>query len=754
MQEETKKITNSVRAITARSHIAVLAVLIVLLVALGVVPARADDEPDSDSCPSNTANSQAPNKVHLAVADPGVLSSAWDDGTVSLAIAVENSGNTAATNVTIQRIQGPPSSTYLGPTALPYTIGDILPDESEQLNAQFSQSAQQTHAKYPLIIQGSYQFGATVCRFTLHTFVVPTPPSNGGRPKAASVVQTFTVDSAFYPAAPLPRPLDAEPNSDRVLLPPLGQPRNLFTMPPPLSLLDESLGLHANDLLPPPGGNARDVVFVRNQQAGSLQGLPPDPSVAGATPSGFVMASANTAVMFSIDYGKTFTTVPLTGKTGFGDFTRPKRTDFFPESDGGLCCDQVVIYIPGRNLMVWLMQYWSPTITRVRRGRIVQTTGQNRLRIAYATPEAAAADFLHAWRWFDLTPAQIDATTLDTDYFDYPDLAYSSNFLYISVRHGFVNAANQQKVYGDRRFFIQASLDDLINHTPIYLISYEAQRSGISDAHFVQSAPDRMIYAAQPDTSTLSVFVDPDFSPNIPVPHDVKVSSFCATLPTTLAKVVNCNYSAPAPDNLNWNQAPHGVLGGAYVAPAFFCPPEGCNFPTHFLYFAFDGGRDFIVGRPWPYVRVEKLDADTLTLIDEIDLWNPNFALATAALVWRPGSGKDEVAFSLARGGGTRFADNAVGFLGDYKLFETTSSNVTQTDTAGTTIRYGDYFHVRNAVGPFTQAGQGMGYATLGYAVTSSPGQSCSVGGCTVTLQYVLFGRNAELFPNPGPNIN
>jgi len=62
---------------------------------------------------------------------------------------------------------------------------------------------------------------------------------------------------------------------------------------------------------------------------------------------------------------------------------------------------------------------------------------------------------------------------------------------------------------------------------------------------------------------------------------------------------------------------------------------------------------------------------------------------------------------------------------------------------------------VRNAVGPVTQAGQGVGYATLGYSVTQSvAGSTCPVGGCSVTLKYILFGRNSDLFPNPEPGLH
>jgi hypothetical protein len=285
----------------------------------------------------------------------------------------------------------------------------------------------------------------------------------------------------------------------------------------------------------------------------------------------------------------------------------------------------------------------------------------------------------------------------------------------------------------------------MVNLQPVVnLIHYEPVKAGVWKAHFAQSAPNAMYFAAQPDTSTLSVFADPDTSSAVPTPRDLLVTSRCANVSTN-----PCDYSALAPDNLDWNTAPHDVLGAAYVAPPVLCPPSGCVGPTRFLYFAYDGGRDAAVGRPYPYVRVTKVDADTLNLITETDIWGPDTAYATPGLVWRPGSVKDDLAFSLATGGGLSYAENGVGFLSDDVVYVTTSSNATQASDKGV-VRYGDYFTARNSIGPVTTYGQGVGYSTLGYAVTRvTAAKTCVTGGCNVELRYVMFGRNEELFPSP-----
>jgi hypothetical protein len=714
---------------------------------------KGDDGERERECPERAEDGRKA-AIALRIDGSQITSSVWTDGTVSLSIPLENAGKKPAANVSIGQIQGL-GGTYVGPTPVPYAAGSIAAGDAQQLYAEFSAASFQPGSQYPLVVRGSYAYRGAVCHFTARTLVTPEPVGNGGTPKSTTTVPVETVSTAVYSPAGF-HSADDQPNEEGEYLPPLGQQRYLFPAPPSQSLLDRSVAFSPSDQSPPAGDGPNSVVFVRNQNAGTFSAIPPDPNAAGADPSGFVLISANNAngkvtaaVSYSTDFGKTFTTVPLTNATGFKDPTNPSRTDFFPESDGGLCCDQVVNYVPGRNLMVWLLQYWSPNINV---GGLPQQ-GQNRLRIAWATPQAAAADFLHAWSWIDVSPTTLGDTTA-TDWMDYPDLAYSNGYLYISVDHGLWNSglnpktgnAIGQQTYNNRRWFVRASLDDMATAKPsVGLIYYEPLKGGLIKSHFAQSAPDTMYYAAEPDTSTLSVFADPDSSPNIPNPTDIAITSRCSSAATN-----PCDYSvsAPAPDNLNWNIAPHGVLGATYFAPPVFCPPEGCSGPTRFLYFAFDGGRDNSNGRPYPYVRIEKIDADALSRVGELDIWNANFAFATPALVWRPGASTD-VAFSLATGGGGSHADNAVGFLGDFVAYVTTASNATQSDVSSN-VRYGDYFSVRNAAGPLTQGGQGLGYGTLGYAVTQAvAGSTCAVGGCNVTLQYVLFGRDSELFPVP-----
>jgi len=412
-----------------------------------------------------------------------------------------------------------------------------------------------------------------------------------------------------------------------------------------------------------------------------------------------------------------------------------------------VCCDQVVIYVPSRNIYVWLLQYNS-TLVMIN-GK--KAAGPNRLRIAWATPQAAAADFLHAWTWVDMTSADIG---IGNDAMDYPDLAYSDNFLYVGVDHGI---AGTNQVYTARHIFARFNLNEMVDpNIPYVTWSFmDPIHGGLWQNHIVQSSHDTFFWSALPDTSTLTVYSWPDNS-NLAAAHEIPIS-----------KWGNFDYNVLAPDSIPWMAAPANALGATESDPPVLCGPDGCNGATRFLYFAFTAGRNSAKGRPYPYVRVEKVDRDAFTLVAEYDIWNPNFAWAYPGMVWRPGSSHDDIAISLAIGGPNDYANNAVGFLGDGVLYETTDSDTTQAgynkdknnkiilDSLGNptfVVRYGDYFHARNIIGPPTPNGQGVGYATLGYAVRRlNPAKACPDGGCTIFLHYVQWGRLEEMFPSPPP---
>src|SRR4029453_8291211 len=90
----------------------------------------------------------------------------------------------------------------------------------------------------------------------------------------------------------------------------------------------------------------------------------------------------------------------------------------FPEDlGGGFCCDQVVVYVPSVDRFVWLLQYQK------------DSAGQGALRVAEASSASVKSDPT-VWTYWDFVAGDFGYPTSDMDY---PDLSFSSRFLYVST---------------------------------------------------------------------------------------------------------------------------------------------------------------------------------------------------------------------------------------------------------------------------------------------------------------------------------
>ena len=454
-------------------------------------------------------------------------------------------------------------------------------------------------------------------------------------------------------------------------------------------------------------GSAAEFTQLRGL-GGSGLGNPPDPAVVADTSGDTVLYTANTRAGWSTDVGATFTAINLFSPP---DPSNPGRTTFFPESDGGLCCDQVLAYSDRYDLFIWVLQY-RPS-----------TTGPSRLRLAWATPAAATADFANAWTWADVTSAVVG---IGNDWMDYPDVVVSNSHLYLSVDHALQGTGS---VWTNRRIITRWSLADMANTSKGSVSGgyINLQGSNLVKNHFLRNSRDDGWWAAPSNTSTLTVYRWPGNSGTISW-TSVPMSSYSTK-----------DYSSTAPDGVNWNTAPKNVLGGAYAPRSASCPEAPCNDIEALGYFAFSAGRDTELGRKHPYVRIVAVDLSSLKLATQVDIWNPDFAFSTPSLCTSlECDGKCDVAMAVAVGGGGSYAAHSVGFLYDWLVYTTTSSDVTSN-------RWGDYYTVLPSLGPVTPTGRGQGYSSLGYDVrVTTPGGTCATG-CRATPRYVQFGRPGAL---------
>ena len=151
------------------------------------------------------------------------------------------------------------------------------------------------------------------------------------------------------------------------------------------------------------------AIFTSTDLRDSIGGDPGigwEPSVASS--GNVVFETGNWYAAFSQDSGATFTYVDP-----FGDLAG---------TDGGFCCDQQVIYVPSVNLFVWVRQ------------TIEGGNGENRLRLSVATPAELIASNGLTWHSWDITPGFFFAGGHHPGWwFDFPDLAFDSSNLFLSV---------------------------------------------------------------------------------------------------------------------------------------------------------------------------------------------------------------------------------------------------------------------------------------------------------------------------------
>lgn len=625
--------------------------------------------------------------------------SVWDKTqTIGTQGLLRNIGDAQADDlrVTSLKVQ---DGTYFGPATLPLVLGDLAPNKDVVVDAIFKLSTAADGKPRLITIDGDFRQGTSpreTFRVTLTINPNATPPGPFFGTPGVSVLQDPKV--VAYPMPP-PR-TDERPNAESPIFVPIGPPRTVFPATP------TGTGLGAVAAGAP-------VVIPVNTSTGTGIGTPPDPNAASSG-TGVVLSTYNTGIQVSTDSGATFTNFGLFSP----DPSNPARTSFFPQSDGGLCCDQVVVYLQRQNLFVWILQYRPITNAA---GQITQSS---RLRIAFATPEAIAADMWNAWRYGDLTainrPGISSGLGINAnEWLDYPDMAWSDTFLYVGVDRGFPNAAGS--VYAGRRLVARLRLADMAD-TSSGVINYSYAEltgsNGLNKGHFVQGAPGRMVLGSLDNSSTLRVFTWDDGSGSI-ISDTVAISQIQQ----------GAAYNSAAPDGSNWVGVGFpGNISGSAFRPVFV----GRGIPLRQEYlFAFTAGLNAGGGRPRPYVRLETLipDGSGYQAFAEYDIWNNNYAFAMAAL----GSLNGEIGITLGVGGGTIGVPQiSVGFKDDFVVYPVTNSTATQIS------RYGDYFSTRVIPGKLM-------FATEVYDILLNPPGSttgtCATVGCSANVRYVEFGR-------------
>lgn len=501
------------------------------------------------------------------------------------------------------------------------------------------------------------------------------------------------VEGAPYPPFEIEGEAAEGRNVDHYPVVPAGPLRgSLAPEVPPLELRDYRGGA---------GGAANPVRFIVDTGVGSklpISGFPPDPS--GAPGNGVVLISANTSAAYSTDDGNTFTTLNPTKIFP----SAPNRDAAGNLLDNGLCCDQVIQYVPSIDRFIWLMQFCGSGAATPG-GNCLQ--GVNRLRIAAASPADIKNSKGTAWTYWDLTSAGLN---LGNRAMDYPDMAVGANSLYVSADSV---GSGGLVVVRIPLAQIQAGGSITFDFTNPSNPSGQGAAYG---SHLCQNVSDTIFWAGHYNTSKLRVFSMKE-GENRYSWRDVDHDSYPST-----------DFSSLCPDNNDWLNFVGTQFGAAAVI--------GVTLVGNEVWFAWTAGRGGGFGHP--HIQVVQIDINTFKKTKQWQIWNPDHAFAYPSLATNTAG---EVGIALAWGGGKKYyASFAVGILGDFVVWYSEASDATDATNsgAGSNGRWGDYVTCRRA------HPDGNLYSGTGYAVLK---KTPPATGTQFNPRYILFGRQPEQEP-------
>ena len=358
------------------------------------------------------------------------------------------------------------------------------------------------------------------------------------------------------------------------------------------------------------------------------------------------------------------------------DFVSP--FNFLPPVDGGFCCDQTVIYDPSRDLTCWLLQY-------------IQDNNTNTLRVAV---KQGATLGNNDWYWWDFRPETVNSQWTN-QWFDYNHAALSNNYLYVAS-----NVFSTTTDQWTRSVVLRLPLDSLANQTALNYNYFESTSN--FSLRCTLGAKEVMYFGSHNTNSKIRVFSWSEIDNRVSQ-RDVDISPWNEG-----------NYTAPGPDSRNWLTRTDSRITGAWVANGAI----GFMWSVNRL----DGSR------PFPYVRVVRLNEQSKSVIDEPDIWNPNYAFAYPDAC---PNDRGHLGITLFRGGGNEYPSHIVGLWDD--LANSWNLAVARQGTHGPGDgKWGDYLTCRR------HSPDGLTWVAAGYTLQGGSSRN------EIEPRIVHFGRQRD----------
>lgn len=381
-----------------------------------------------------------------------------------------------------------------------------------------------------------------------------------------------------------------------------------------------------------------------------------------------VLYTGNWYAAISNDGGKTFRF--LDPAAAFQQFDPPGAS---------FCCDQVAQYIPKIDTFVWLLQYSTP-------GDV-----DNFQRLAFGKTQDVAAGH---WQLFDISTK---ALGVEGSFLDFPDLAVGENALYMTTN-----------IFPSR----SPKVGSAVVRIPLKSIStgpFKVDQFVTFDndsLRVAQNCGTTAFFAAHENTSTLRVF---SWRENKAKPSSKLVP---------VSRWIGGNgYHSRTPDDRRWLDRADSRLTGATLTGGELWFAWGVNTGSN--------------QRPKPFIQIARLKNTDLSVVENINIFDPESATCYAALAT---NSEDEVGISYFIGGGTRFPTLMAGILtGSRRDSEVAAGGRAPLPRPDGQHHWGDYLAIRPA---FPNAKL---FATTGYVMKGAGSGDGSNRDCTP--HFAIFGR-------------
>ena len=359
----------------------------------------------------------------------------------------------------------------------------------------------------------------------------------------------------------------------------------------------------------------------------------------------------------------------------------------------GFCCDQRVTQDSSRGLIMWYLQY-------LRTG--TGPTDQNGVRLAVTT-----ATGLAPWTYYDITPANCNFPL--GKWFDFPHLQTSTNYLYLT----------------SNVFDTSAGGTTAPTHAVIARMSLAELAAGVSLSSFtcfsqsrffgistVSGATSTMYFGAVDTTTSIAVLTWPEADSTPSVPLAANVTGLATTN-------VGASFTCPVP-----------------VSALDPCGRSDARMETGWitgseLGFMWNSGLG--TSRPYPFVRTAILNASTLAVTSQPDMFSTTsaFLYPTVAV-----DARGHIAGEVSALGGTKYTETYVFIRDDLSPDPATMGwQVFQVDVgdAGTDKRWGDYSGiVQHDKYPNT-------FVAVGHVQVGGPANA------NVVAHNIWFGRSRDV---------